>query len=228
MKDDILDYFLDSSEGDETFQEEMNKNFEHIAEELDLIESTAMQDFVKAVLSRSIYFWVLGVAPAESEVLGELWPIDTYGDYGDLRNAKRVARAANVLAESSSIEDDEKDALIAAALIHTATKYVFDTKTGKCNFDIMYPYTLGVLLNSIRNDEQINSIEGVPHTLGISDEQTALISRLVRCHRGPWSMIPETVPSTLLESILHMATQVAMNLDYLIDGEEIILERWEY
>jgi hypothetical protein len=221
---DILDEFLEDEDPEQVDVSEID--FSSIQEELDLIESNELKELVKTVLSHSIYFWTLGVAPSNVEALVDMWPLDTYGLGGDLLNTKRVVRTCSVLADSYQMDDYDRDILIASAMVHTITKYIFDGKSGNVNFDIMYPYTFSVFLSSVRDEEQISSSDDKPHTLGVSDDTIAKIARIVRCHRGPWSIIPETVPVTNIEQILHNATQIAMNMDYIIDGESIIEERW--
>jgi len=233
-KENLLEDFLSEEEDEDSFEsflKDNEKNLKLIEEELSLISSDQLKDFVKAVLSRSIYFWDLGVAPQnnlDGDILGDLWPTDTYKEGGNVVNTQRVVRIFKVLGIAHGLDQEDFDLLIAAALIHAATKYVPDLHTGQCKFDVMYPYTLGMFVRGIRQDEQINSIEGLPHTLGVDDEDSEIISRIVRCHRGAWSLIPEVQPATSVEMILHMACQIAMDLDYIVDGEEIVEDRWAF
>jgi hypothetical protein len=43
---------------------------------------------------------------------------------------------------------------------------------------------------------------------------------------GPWSPVPETVPVTYLDMIVHLADNMASKLHYIVDGDNVLKERW--
>jgi hypothetical protein len=69
------------------------------------------------------------------------------------------------------------------------------------------------------NDSQSSS-------LFISEESIQTILRLVRCHLGPWSPVPETYPITYLDYIVHIADNIASKLHNIIEDSDLINEKW--
>jgi hypothetical protein len=228
MSDNILDDLLSDSLKNDTDDREAQIILAPLAEEIELIKDIKMQEFVKIILLHTLYFWVMPVYPDDNEELDDIWPPDTYRPGGDVLNTQRVVRGCEILSDSYGIGDEDKNILYAAALIHSVTKYVYDSHVDGPRYDPMHPYTVDTLVTTIREREQLRALEGSPNTLSISDEQVMQILRIVRCQRGPWSLIPETIPVALLEILLHTSYHMAMNLDYLIDGKEILGERWDF
>lgn len=64
-------------------------------------------------------------------------------------------------------------------------------------------------------------------TLFLDETTVESILRLIRCHLGPWSPVPETMPSTHAEMIVHLADNIASKLHVIVDGEAIIEHRWK-
>ena len=95
------------------------------------------------------------------------------------------------------------------------------------HYDPMHPYTVGKFVKKCQEDDKKYASESQSSTLFISEEITQGILRLVRCHLGPWSPIPETIPITYMDMIVHMADNVASKLHYIVDGDNIIVERWK-
>jgi hypothetical protein len=221
--DDLLEIIL--ADEDETF--DSGPLFSLIEDEIALVNSNKMKEFIKAVIGRSSILWFMPVAPDDKDDLQNLWPKDCYKPGGELLNIRRIVRTCDVLAESHQIETIDRDILLAAAFIHSITKYYSD-EDGDAHYDPMHPYTVDTYLGALREEEQTTATEGMPHTIHVNDDTVLQILRIVRCQRGPWSTIPETVPSTLLEILLHTACQFMLNVDYIIDGDEIVGERWEF
>jgi len=222
--DDMLDAFLAEELEEET---EVNPVFDLISDELSLIKSHAIQEFVKAVLGRSNILWFVSVAPEDNDDLQNLWPSDCYKPGGELLNIRRVVRACDVLAESHQLDQEDRDILLAAGFVHSITKYYTD-EDGEPKYDPMHPYTVDSYVGALREEEQTTALEGNPHTVLLADETVMQILRVVRCQRGPWSIIPETLPVTLLEILLHTAYQFMINVDYIVDGDNVVEERWEF
>jgi hypothetical protein len=90
----------------------------------------------------------------------------------------------------------------------------------------MYPYTLDKMVDFIREDDQVYASENQSSTLFIDQEKAFAILRLVRCHRGSKSPIPETFPISSMEMVLHCADVVAEKLHWVVDGDDVQLFRW--
>jgi hypothetical protein len=91
----------------------------------------------------------------------------------------------------------------------------------------MHPYTVGNFIKKLQQDDKKYATENQSSTLFLSEEAVQSILRLVRCHLGPWSPVPETAPITYLDMIVHMADNIASKLHYLVDGENVVIERWK-
>jgi hypothetical protein len=63
-------------------------------------------------------------------------------------------------------------------------------------------------------------------TLYLSEDIIQSILRLVRCHLGPWSPVPETYPITYLDFIVHIADNVASKLHSVIIDSDLINPKW--
>jgi len=62
--------------------------------------------------------------------------------------------------------------------------------------------------------------------LFISEENVQSILRLVRCHLGPWSPVPETYPITYMDYIVHLADNIASKVHTIIEDSQLINDRW--
>jgi len=62
--------------------------------------------------------------------------------------------------------------------------------------------------------------------LFMQEETIQSILRLVRCHLGPWSPIPETYPITYMDYIVHVADNIASKLHTYIDDSGLINDKW--
>jgi hypothetical protein len=219
MKDDLLDDILKNQP--EPYDEE-DKILAPLLEEIDLIDDPGILSFVRAVLVKApSYFWT-----ESSEFTGNYFPPDERFEGGCVLHTKRVVRIVREILFAQDKTQEEIDQAVAAALIHDLTKGTRHPE-GHILYDPMHPYTVDALVSYIRMDDNQNSDETRSSTLWISDEHLTNILRMVRCHMGSWSPIPETVPVTNLELTLHLADLLASKLHFLVDGEDIQAHRWE-
>lgn len=218
MKDDLLDDLLKNQP--EPYDEE-DKILAPLLEEIDLIDDPGILSFVRAVLVKApSYFWT-----EPSEFTGNYFPPDERFEGGSVLHTKRVVRIVREILFAQDKTQEEIDQAIAAALIHDITKGTRHPD-GQVIYDPMHPYTVDALVSYVRMDDNQNSDETRSSTLWISDEHLTNILRMVRCHMGSWSPIPETVPVTNLELTLHLADLLASKLHFLVDGEDIQDYRW--
>jgi HD superfamily phosphohydrolase YqeK len=221
-KDSILDEILNKEHDSISIGEE-NTILQPIMEELNMISDDHIKSFVKSILLRSESFWMI-----PSSFSGKYHPADEHNEGGNLLHTKRVVRAASVISDSYSLSVEEKDIVYAACLLHDVTKGIKDKDEKYFHYDPMHPYTVGKLVKKCQEYDKKYAGESQSSTLFISEDTVQSILRLVRCHLGPWSPVPETVPITYLDMIVHLADNVASKLHYLVDGDNIIQERWKF
>jgi hypothetical protein len=227
VKDNLLDELLNEepvSEADTSFFDEEDKVLEPLLDEINLIQDQAIRFFVRSVLLRVTEyhhgFWEI---PASFS--GRYHPPDERGIGGNVLHTKRVVRIAELLSESQDRSPTDFDVLIAAALLHDITKGVW--QNGAYIYDPMHPYTVDKVVQAcLREDESYTETANRSTTLYIDDDTLALILRLVRCHLGLWSPIPETYPLSALDWTLHLADHLASKLHILIDGRNYDMRRW--
>jgi hypothetical protein len=131
-----------------------------------------------------------------------------------------------VLCDSHALPQEEKDIVIAAMLLHDVTKGVPKADQSGYLYDPLHPYTVGLFVRKCQEEDKNYASELQSSTLFLSEEIVQSILRLVRCHLGPWSPVPETIPVTYLDMIVHMADNVSSKLHHIVDGENVIESRW--
>jgi hypothetical protein len=219
-KKDILDEILAEKPVLSQIKEE-DVILEPLLEEIGLIEDENISSFVRSILVRSTDFWLM-----PSSFSGKYHPKDEHGEGGNVLHTKRVMRVAQILAESYGLTDEEKDMVFAAVLLHDIKKgnrYGDDTKF---TYDPMHPYTVGQFVKKCQDEDRKFASESQSSTLYLAEDIVQSILRLVRCHLGPWSPVPETSPVTYLDMIVHIADNVASKVDYVVDGKDIKEDRW--
>lgn len=219
-KKDLLDDLLDDSPIVSMISEE-DKFLESIIEEVELISDEGLKSFVRSILIRADLFWKI---PASFS--GKHHPPDERFAGGNVLHTKRVVRAAKILCESHSVSSEEFDLVIAACLLHDITKGK-EQVDGSVGYDKMHPYTVVDIIKKCQEEDKKYASEAQSSTLFLNEEDVQTILRLIRCHLGPWSPIPETVPITYLDMIVHTADNLASKLHYIVDGENINEERWK-
>lgn len=197
-----------------------------------LINDEGMRQFVRAVLLEApAVFWTQPANTAET-----LSPLDERLDGGMVLRVERMARACLYIANAHGLSHYEEDLMIAAALIHAVTRFV--PTQHSVQQDPMYPYTVDSFVQQVRYEY---ATQHEQYTLGESDDSQIIyrsspleieeedlmtIMRLIRCHRGQMSPIPETIPVTTLEWAFHVAYYVVCNLHFIVDGDDIKESRW--
>jgi hypothetical protein len=222
-KDSILDDIL-NSEKDSISTEEENLIIKPLEFEINMISDVNIKSFVKSILMRATSFWEV-----PSSFSGKYHPLDEHNKGGNVLHTKRVVRAAKVISDSYSLMDEERDIVYAACLLHDITKGIKSTDGSESfSYDPMHPYTVGNFVKKCQDYDKKFAGESQSSTLFVSEDVVQSILRLVRCHLGPWSPVPETIPITYLDIIVHLSDNLASKLHYLIDGENVIEERWKF
>jgi len=220
-KKSILDDLL----GEEkvfTSNEEEDGILKPLLDEINLIESENIKSFVRAVLLQAKSFWTV-----PSSFSGKYHPLDEHNEGGNVLHTKRVVRTAKIISDSYSLSSSERDIVYAACLLHDVTKGVSYGDGGSFVYDPLHPYTVGMLVKKCQENDKKYTSESSSSTLYLDEETVQSILRLVRCHLGPWSPVPETVPVTYLDVIVHLADNISSKVHNIIDGEDVIEERWK-
>lgn len=217
LLDDII--FHDKSE----LLKEEDAMLDPLLSEINLINDETIKDFVRSVLLKSGTFWLI---PASFS--SRYHPSDEHNVGGNMLHTKRVVRIANTIVDSYSLLPEERDIILAACLLHDVTKGVFnDSDDTTFSYDPMHPYTVGDLVIQCQKIDKEEGTDGVSSSLFISEENLQTILRLVRCHLGPWSPVPETFPITYMDYIVHMADNIATHLQDYIEDSDLINEKWK-
>jgi hypothetical protein len=198
-----------------------DKKLEPLLEEIDLILDENIKSFVRSILFKADIFWEI-----PSSFSGKHHPMDEHGVGGNVLHTKRSVRVAQVLCDSHALPQEEKDIVIAAMLLHDVTKGVPKADQSGYLYDPLHPYTVGLFVRKCQEEDKNYASELQSSTLFLSEEIVQSILRLVRCHLGPWSPVPETIPVTYLDMIVHMADNVSSKLHHIVDGENVIESRW--
>ena len=220
-KDSVLDEILSGE--DEIFSAvEEAQILKPLEKEIEMIIDSNIKSFVKSILFRSKSFWDI-----PSSFSGKYHPADEHNKGGNVLHTKRVIRSAKIICDSQSIVEEERDLVYAACLLHDVTKGILDADGQHFQYDPMHPYTVGEFVKKCQEYDKKYAGESQSSTLFVSEDTVQSILRLVRCHLGPWSPVPETIPITYLDMIVHLADNIASKLHYLVDGDDIIEERWK-
>lgn len=219
----ILDDILSDNKKEVSSLKEEDAALAPLLDEINMIKDHNIKSFVRSILIRSNIFWII-----PSSFSGKYHPADEHGPGGNVLHTKRVVRAASVLADSYSIGDEDRDIVYAACLLHDVTKGIVVGQDGPMQYDPMHPYTVGQLVKSCQKEDRQYASEGQSSTLFLSEETIQSILRLVRCHLGPWSPVPETTPITYLDMIVHLADNMASKVHYIVDGDNVVADRWKF
>lgn len=222
MSEDLLN---DIIAGSEEISKSLNKESEDLApllEEIDSIEDSDTRLFVRGVLlCAPDEFWT-----GPSSINEKFNPPDEHSMGGNIIHTKRVVRVVLTLAEARQLSPEETDTLLAAALIHDLFK-IMKNKEGNSQYDPMHPYMLDRFITWLRLIHAENSEDNFSSTFLLDPDKVEQILRVVRCHMGAWSAIPETLPFTNLEWILHYADLIASRLHTIVDPYDAVQDwRW--
>lgn len=220
----ILDEFLEE-EGKEYIPQYEKENFilEPLLDEIEAIKEESIRDFVRSVLLKNDPFWIIPSSFSE-----DYYPPDEYDVGGNVLHTKRVFRICAILSDSHILTSIERDILFAAALLHDVTKGIVTGPDALPIYDEFHPYTVDRFVRQVKAEDEIRGAENESTMLFLEEEHATRILRIIRCHKGIWSPIPETYPLNDLEMILYTADTIATKLHWVIDGDDLITERWDH
>jgi len=218
-KKSILDDILSKDKND-LIQKE-NYFLNDLLDEINFIEDESIQSFVRSVLLKCDIFWNI-----PSSFSGKYHPPDEHGPGGNVLHTKRVVRIANIMCDSYSISSEERDIIIAACLLHDITKGIASEQDGMFHYDPMHPYTVNkFVMNCMEHDREYAN-DTNSSSLFIAEENVQSILRLIRCHLGPWSPVPETLPITYMDYIVHISDNIASKIHLIIDDRTLVNDRY--
>lgn len=218
-KKSLLDDIIADNKDDIAKNE--NEVLSPLLPEIDLIEDEAIKSFVRSILLKNGTFWII-----PSSFSGKYHPQDEHNEGGNVLHTKRVARIAWTICDSYSLSQEEKDIVIAACLLHDVTKGIISDDSESFSYDPMHPYTVNKFVVECQRYDKEYGKDTFSTSLFISEDAMQTILRLVRCHLGPWSPIPETYPITYMDYIVHIADNVASNLHTYINDSELVNDKW--
>lgn len=221
--DKVLDEILKDKGTPNLEREKEDALLEPLLPEIELIKEPRLQGFVRSLLLKAGPFWFI---PAS--FTGEYHPPDERDEGGNVLHTKRVVRTALLFADSYSLEEEERDMLIAAAILHDITKGVTWVVNELPSYDPMHAYTVDRFVRMVRVEDTQFSSENKSSSLFLDEDSVQAILRLIRCHMGVWGPIPETYPVYALEMALHLSDMVASHLHKIIDGEEAENNLWRW
>lgn len=220
-KNNILDDILSEKVSSHSIKDE-DKILKPLIDEINMIESEGIKSFVRSLLYRADGFWDI---PASFS--GKHHPPDERSTGGNVLHTKRAVRVGSVLADSYSLSSEERDLITAALLLHDIAKGIKSQSSDKYYYDPMHPYTAGSFIKKCQEQDKKYASESQSSTLFITEEDTQTILRLIRCHLGPWSPVPETNPVTYMDMIVHLADSVSSKLHLIVDGDKVEDNRWK-
>lgn len=220
MSKSVLDFVLSQKAADSIDQEDEILN--ELLLEINLISNQDIKSFVRSVLLKCDSFW-----SAPSSYNESLHPYDEHNFGGNVIHTKRVVRIASFICDSYSVSDQERDLILAACILHdiTKSKPLFG-HPDSFEYDPMHPYSVTNFIEKCRALDKEYANDTVSSTLFIAEDELQSIMRLIRCHLGPWSPVPETYPITYMDYIVHISDHVASNLHRVIEDSELINGKW--
>jgi len=193
--------------------EEEDKILLPLLDEINLINNFQIKMFTRAILLQAKIFWKI-----PSSFSGKHHPPDEHSSGGNVLHTKRVVKAAEIIVQSYSLNDIERDMVYSACLIHDITKGIDNVASvGEYLYDPMHPYTVGKFVTNCQENDKKYSSEASSSTLFLDEETVQSILRLVRCHLGPWSPIPETYPTSFLDMIVHLSDNIASKVHKILE-----------
>ena len=197
--------------------DEENSILSPLLDEINLINDEGIRSFVRSVLLKAGIFWSI-----PSSFSGKHHPKDEHGPGGNVLHTKRATRIADTMVDSYSLSSEERDVILAACLIHDVTKGIPAEEDGHFHYDPMHPYTVNQFVTECQKFDKQYGKDSLSSSLFISEDSLQTILRLVRCHLGPWSPVPETFPITYMDYIVHIADNIASKIhEYILDSDLI-------
>lgn len=220
MTKSILDEIL-VDKNKTAFSEAENEKLYPLLDEINLISDDTIRSFVRSVLLKAENFWDI-----PSSFSGKYHPKDEHGFGGNVLHTKRVVRIVSIFSDSYTLSLEEKDIVLAAAILHDVCKGKKEPGSSVASYDPMHPYAVNKFVEKCKIQDRTIPSDSDSSTLYLSEDIIQSILRLVRCHLGPWSPVPETYPITYLDFIVHLADSVASKLHLVIEDSELINPKW--
>jgi HD superfamily phosphohydrolase YqeK len=205
-----------------TCTKEEDKILKPLLNQINLILDENVRSFVRSILYRAEGFWKI-----PSSFSGKYHPSDEHGEGGNVLHTKRAVEIVKIMCESYSLPQEDVDIVIAATLLHDITKGVKDSGSNEYRYDPMHPYTVGLFVKKCQEEDKNYASEAQSSTLFLSEDTVQSILRLVRCHLGPWSPVPETTPITFMDMIVHMADNISSKLHNIVDANDVVESKWK-
>lgn len=195
--------------------------------EINLIQDPDIQRYVRGLLlCVDQEWWSLPNWLDENKWDGRS-ALDEYHLGGLILHTRRVCRIVDLLADPFDVRGNLKDIVMAAAILHELTRFVFgDEAHTEPMYDNYYPYTVENLVSEIHYEDRIYALEDESSTLTLNEDTAEQIFRIIRCHLGRKSPVPETMPVNNEEMLLHVACLLVDNVGYILDGDDMNEERW--
>ncbi len=212
----VLDEILSDKVHPSSIKKE-DKILEPLLNEIDLISDESIRSFVRSILYRAEDFWEM-----PSSFSGKHHPPDEHGQGGNVLHTKRAVKIAAIMCDSYSLEQEEMDIVIAAMLLHDITKGVKDADLNNYRYDPMHPYTVGLFVRKCQEEDKNYASEAQSSTLFLAEDTVQAILRLVRCHLGPWSPVPETTPITFMDMIVHISDNISSKLHDIVNVDSMV------
>jgi 23S rRNA maturation-related 3'-5' exoribonuclease YhaM len=221
LGDEVLDELI-SSDITEHIGKAEDEILAPLLEELSKIEDQDIRQFTRALLLKATSFWYVPSSHNQ-----EFYPPDEAMEGGLVLHTQRVFRAIEILGHLYKLDSLEHDKLKSAALLHDITKATVMARKAKPAYDYMHPYTVDGLYSMVKKDDELNSSASQSNVLMVQPDIVEHIFKAIRSHRGDNSPIPETIPAkSSLTMLLHVANEIAKSVHYIVDGDEVIIERW--
>jgi len=218
-KKKILNQIIESSKNVVSDKDLEDTILEPLMDEIDLIRDPSISSFVRSLLLKSFTFWKI-----PGSFASVYHPPDEDNEYGNILHTKRVVRIALIMCSNLSFSNVETDIIVAACILHDLTKGVQNSE-GQIDYDEFHSYTIDKFYNYAKRQDMLAS-ETQSSVLHLEDEMVFRILRLIHCHEGRSSKIAETIPITEEELIVANANSIASRLHWVIDGDEIVMDRW--
>ena len=219
-KDELYGDFA-SSDASNSIADAEDEILYPLMDELESIQDHDIRMFTRAMLLKATSFWYI---PSSASMH---YPPDEQMEGGLVLHTQRVFRVVEILGSLYELESIEVDKLKSAALLHDITKASVVIGGNSPVYDYLHPYTVDGLYTVVKKDDELNSGSNMSNVLTIDQAVVDNIFKAIRAHKGNKSPVPETVPAkNSLPMLFHVANEIAKSVHYIVDGDEVVIERW--
>lgn len=225
-KIDLLNSIV--SDGGSKTQAEIEEIISPLKREVDLIPNGDLRSFVRCILVYANYFW-----NSPSSNVPEIYPPDEYTKGGMVLHTKRTVWAMFCILNAKEVSEEDFSVAIAAAILHNVARPLLPNDPENGMESLYDPNYMVNIDQFIIEAFQIGISEKTYPTLTNEAEIRAqeLLNRVVRlihCSEGTLSPIRELFPENTLEVMFASAQIVAKSLHIIVDGVNVIEERWQF